>query len=78
MSTNFVKYFVSASNAVKIVFLKEAAIHFLKYTGKATGNKLDADVYAKLLDSNEIAKLRADGLMYFPTLLGTQDVFGKS
>ena len=59
------RYFVSASNAVKIVFLKEAAIHFLKYTGKATGNKLDADVYAKLLDSNEIAKLRADGLMYF-------------
>ena len=29
------RYFVSASNAVKIVFLKEAAIHFLKYTGKA-------------------------------------------
>ena len=34
-------YFVSASNAAKIVFLVEASVHFLKYTGKDTSNKLE-------------------------------------
>ena len=60
------RYFVSAANAVKIVFLREAAINFLNYTGKDTGNNLfETDLYMKLLDCNEIARLRADSLMYF-------------
>ena len=55
------RYFVSAANAAKIVFLAEAAVWFLKYTG----NKLEIDLLAKLQERNEITQLRADGLMYF-------------
>ena len=58
------RYFVTAANATKIVFLQEAAVHFLKYTGKDKGNKLERDVYTKLLDPTEIIQLKADGLMY--------------
>ena len=59
------RYFVSAANAAKIVFLAEAAVCFLKYTGKDTCNKLQVDLLTKLQDQNEITQLRADGLMYF-------------
>ena len=59
------RYFVTASNAVKIVFLQEAAIKFLEYTGKDNGNKLELDLYTKLKSCNEMAMLRADALMYF-------------
>ena len=37
----------------------------MKYTGKDSGNKLESEVYAKLLSSDEMARLRADALMYF-------------
>lgn len=43
------RYFVSAANACKILFLKDAAIEFLKFTGKDTGNK-----FAKLQDPDEL------------------------
>ena len=43
------RYFVAAANAAKIIFLQDAAIGFLKYTGKDKGNKLEKDVYTKLL-----------------------------
>ena len=59
------RYFVSAANAAKIIFLKNAALHFLKYMGKDTGNKLERDIYMKLLDSTEITQLIADGLMFY-------------
>ena len=59
------RYFVSASNAAKILFLREAAVQFLKFTGKDKGNKLETEVYHKLLDVNEITKLQADALMFF-------------
>ena len=60
------RYFVSASNAVKIYFLKEVALHFLRYTGKSeTGNKLETTVYRKLLDVTEITYLKADCLMFY-------------
>lgn len=59
------RYFVSASNAAKVVFLREAAVEFLKYTGKDSGNKLDSELYAKLTSSTEMAMLRADALMYY-------------
>ena len=41
------RYFVTASNAAKI-FLKEAALHFLEFSGKSNGNRLEKDVYEKL------------------------------
>ena len=60
------RYFVSAANAAKILFIKDAAIEFLKFTGKdKTGNKLERDVFAKLNDSVELAHLKADSLMYY-------------
>ena len=60
------RYFVSAANAAKILFIKDSAIEFLKFTGKDTaGNKLERDVFAKLHDSAELAHLIADGLMYY-------------
>ena len=58
-------WFVSAANAAKIIFLKNAALHFLKYMGKDTGNKLERDIYMKLLDSTKITQLIADGLMFY-------------
>ena len=42
------RYFVTASNAGKILFLREAAIGFLQYTDKDRGNQLEQDVYEKL------------------------------
>ena len=60
------RYFVSAANAAKILFLKEAAIEFLEFTGKdRTGNKLERDVFTKLHDYSELAQLQADSLMYY-------------
>ena len=59
------RYFVTAANAAKILFLKDAAIEFLKYSGKKTGNKLEKDVYTKLHDQTEIAQLRVDALMFY-------------
>ena len=60
------RYFVSAANAAKILFLKDAAIEFLKFTGKErAGNTLECDVFAKLHDSAELAPLKADSLMYY-------------
>ena len=35
------RYFVTAANAGKVLFLREAAISFLKYSGKEKGNKLE-------------------------------------
>lgn len=59
------RYFVSAANACKILFLKDAAIEFLKFTGKDTGNQLERDVFAKLQDPDELSQLKADSLMYY-------------
>lgn len=59
------RYFVTAANAAKIVFLKDAAIEFLEYSGKSTGNKLERDVYTKLHNQTEIAQLRVDALMFY-------------
>ena len=59
------RYFVSAANGCKILFLKDAAIEFLKFTGKDCGNRLERDVFAKLHDSIELAHLKADSLMYY-------------
>ena len=57
-------YFVTASNASKILFLREAAVEFLQYVGKTTGNKLEQDVFRKLQDPDELSQLKADALMF--------------
>ena len=38
--------FVSAANACKVLFLKDVAIKFLRFTGKDAGNKLEREVFA--------------------------------
>ena len=43
------RYFVSASNAGNILLLREAALDFLSYSGKCNGNKLEQDIYQKLV-----------------------------
>ena len=45
--------------------MKEAAVEFLKYIGRESGNKLEKDVGTKLQDCNELALLKADALMFF-------------
>ena len=59
------RYFVRAANAAKVIFLREAAIEFLRYTGKDSGNKLETDLLGKLLDEEEMAKVRVDAMMYY-------------
>ena len=60
------RYFVTAANATKVLFLRKAAISFLEFTGRnINGNKLDKDLYVKLKDPNELVQLKADGLMFF-------------
>ena len=58
-------FFVPAANATKIYFLKDAAIEYLKYTGKNEGNKLEKVVYAKLQEPHQLTLLQADGLMHY-------------
>ena len=58
------RYFVTASNAAKIIFLQEAALDFLRFTRKNEGNKLERDVYKKLQDPKELSQLKADALMF--------------
>ena len=59
------RYFVSAVNACKILYLRNAAIEYLKFTGKDAGNKLERDVLRKLQDPIELSYLKADSLMYY-------------
>lgn len=58
------RYFVTAANAGKILFLRDAAINFFKYTGKEKGNKLEQSVLQKLKDPLELAHLKADAVMF--------------
>ena len=56
------RYFVTACTAGKILFLQEAALEFLLYTGKDAGNRLEQDVFRKLQDPQELVQLKADAL----------------
>ena len=58
------RYFVTASNAGKVLFLREAALDFLQYTSKNNGNKLEREVFKKLEDPDELAHLKVDALMF--------------
>ena len=55
------RYFVTAHNATKILYLKEAALAYLEYFKK---NRLENEVYAKLKNPAVMAGLKADGLMF--------------
>ena len=59
------RYFVTAHNAGKVLFLRKAAIEYLQKTGKNQGNQLEKEVYSKLQDSMELMWLRADALMFY-------------
>ncbi len=60
------RYFVTASNACLVLFLKNAAIEYLNFTGKSTGgNKLEQVVFSKLQDPLELAHLKTDCLIYY-------------
>ena len=78
------RYFVSASNAAKLIHLKDAATHYLTYTGKnEAGNKLEQDVFAKLHDPMELAAVRADAIMFYHcyadlVMLSKSNDLGKS
>jgi len=41
------RYFVTAANSGKVLFLRQAAIDFLSFTGKGNGNRLEQTVYEK-------------------------------
>ena len=56
---------MAASNTAKAVFLKDAAVAFLKFTGRYKGNKLEREECSKLHDDDEMAGLKADGLMLY-------------
>ena len=45
--------------------MKEAAIQFLEYTRRHQGNKLEKDVYCKLLDPSVMMQLKVDALMFY-------------
>ena len=59
------RYFTTAANAMRIIFLREAAIEFLKYTSREEGTKLQKEVYEKLIDDNQMALLKVDALMFY-------------
>ena len=55
------RYFVTAYNAVKSLYLREAAQQYLEVFKK---NKLEKDLYEKLADHDIMAGIKADGLMF--------------
>jgi len=59
------RYFVSACNACKVLYLIKAAKDFLEYTGKDTGNNLETTVYHKIQSANELSQLKADAIMFY-------------
>ena len=56
------RYTVTAANSGKVLFLRQAAIDFLSFTGKR--NKLERTVYQKLYKPAELAHLKADSIMF--------------
>ena len=56
---------MSAANACKILYLKNATIECLKFTGKDAGNKLERDVLRKIQDQIEFSYFKADSRMYY-------------
>ncbi len=58
------RYFVTAANSGKVLFLRQAAIDFLSFTGKEKGNRLEQTVSEKLHVPAELAHLKADAIMF--------------
>jgi hypothetical protein len=55
------RYFVTASNAAKLLVLRKAALQYLELFKK---NKLERDLYIKLNDDRIMAAVKADSLMF--------------
>jgi hypothetical protein len=58
------RYFVSAANAGRILFLRDAAISFLQYIRVQNRNQLEQSVFEKLNDPLVLAELKADAIMF--------------
>jgi len=46
------RYFVTAANVGKIVYLREAVIDFIEFVRKSTGNLLEQSVFQKQVNWN--------------------------
>ena len=55
------RYFVTAANASIILFLKDAAVEYLTFTG-SNGNKISTP---NLKNSDKLVALKGDALMYY-------------
>ena len=53
------------ANAEKVLFMREAAISFLKYIGEENGNKLECSVSQKLHNPLELPHLKADAMFHY-------------
>lgn len=58
------RYFVTAANASKALFLTPAALDFLQFNGVSatTGSEQERNLYIKLQDPCVLASLKADAL----------------
>ena len=60
------RYFVTAYNSARIIFLLPAAIEFLNHLNVAkTMNKLEQYIFSKLKDTVMICNVRIDGLFFY-------------
>ena len=76
------RYFVSSSNGCKILFLKDAALSYFKFTAK-NKNNLEQAVFAKLQDELLLCQVMADCIMYYHVyadlvMLSKSNILGKS
>ena len=61
------RYFVTAANGSKALFLACAALEYFKFNGvsETNGNKLEKELYLKLQDQFLLASIKADALMFY-------------
>lgn len=60
------RYFVTAANASKALFLLHAALEFFKYNGLSdASNKLEKGLHCKLHDTFLRSSVQADALMFY-------------
>ena len=61
------RYFVTAANGSKALFLDCAALEYFKFNGvtETNGNKLEKELYLKLQDQFLLASIKADALMFY-------------
>ena len=61
------RYFVTAANGSKALFLDCAALEYFKFNGvsETNGNKIEKELYLKLQDQFLLACIKADALMFY-------------